>query len=280
MKERRSRAPSLYQQFLDEIFKNPNAIVERSSKLYDVKDPHHSIPRLGRLIITHKKIPVVYLSHQSHADALVVGRITDKLRRASRMNGQDNLRGLYLPMASSVVTGDQSPEVADLYRLFTPVLEEKGLYLKSVIREQDRKRYDHQGQSHQAMKELLEAPNQGFGIAIFPEGTVEGGRTTLDEVNGLQPIQENTLMHRFIRKYPDRVVLLPVAIDGGYKIVDPNTYRPTEEAMRQVLEGDSSQIQPIATATIGDLVSVSERNIEECTDSTFLMGRLAELLPS
>lgn len=185
--------------------------------------------------------PLLYLDHESHPDGPVASRIVKRLiTLANDVRPAENpLKGFKMPVAISMEDGGQGPVVEAGYKQFEDIMIDNGLYPIKIARKKDS---ESKADNMALLREIVETPEQGYGIAMFPEGVMEGGRRPLvnekrvgprDRINGLQePTQGflartyQALTHR--RTY--KLMYIPAGIFGGYRILDPEKRRPTWSA--------------------------------------------------
>ncbi len=187
--------------------------------------------------------PVLFLDHESHPDGPVASRIVRRLiTLANEVRPlEDPLKGFKMPVAISMEDGVQGPVVEAGYKLFEDIMIENGLNTLKVARKKDQAS-GSESDNFALLREVVGTPAQGYGIAVFPEGVMEGGRRPLvngervgprDRINGLQePTQGflarlyQALTHRQVYK----IMYIPAGVFGGYRILDPEKRRPTWSA--------------------------------------------------
>ncbi len=171
-------------------------------------------------LIKEGYMPLIVSNHQSHADGLAISMITSKIK-------VDGFNGFYLPIASSICSGDQGEEVRYLVEKLTPVCQQRGVNLIPVTREEDIKRYGIEDKNSDNLKKLISAHKDNFGIIFLPEGTLKGGRINENGIiNGMVEVKEDNsfdgIVTRFL-KDKTKFCVLPVSIDGSYRLFDPST---------------------------------------------------------
>lgn len=247
--------------------REPATVVSRIADLFDLQDPNDAIGKM-RTAIHAGKMPMIVVNHQSLADGPALSAITTQLKI-----------GFNLPVAASIDVGLQGMLVQSVNSCIDPVLAQRNLFTVPIITGGDvEKREMVKGST--GLSELLKTAHSGRGFAMFPEATVTGGRTNGNgEINGLvKPSNPNVFtkwVERFAKQGADPVVL-PVGIDGSYKIFDPNTYSFPNYILRMLVGYD--QPKKIGTITLGNLIPFSEIGVGEQTDD-FFMERIARLLP-
>lgn len=178
-----------------------------------------------RQLIKQGGVPIFYANHEGHGDIIVMAKISEYLRR------KELLEGLAIPAAMSVQTGDQGEEIKTSYDLFNKVLQRRGVEMVFVTRKSDREQYgiDRKGAIGE-VRSFVEKIKKGYGIAVFPEGTVQGGRhpagTSRENIYGMQEVQNNSLIdfYRLINNCLAHkggfAFYVPVGVHGSFRIME------------------------------------------------------------
>lgn len=221
--------------------------------------------------------PIMYANHQSYVDAKIFRDIAKKV--AQHVPSED-LKGFYLPIAASLETGDQGTFAKSMHDLFKSFDNYGNVVTVPVVREVDKAEHGIQEEVYRKeLVKVLNAPKDGFGLAIFPEGGRNGGRIGKDgKINGLQKVEESGLLLHFMKKHKARgVVLLPVGISGTNLIVPPDNDGIPEEIL-DIVTG-KTEASVVANATIGEPFVVNADNVGNYPMDG-LMKKVANLLPT
>lgn len=186
-------------------------------------------------------------------------------------------------------SGDQDLTVQGGTNLFAPIFESKGLNMVPVIREDDRIKYKMVGSNRGAIERIINAPKDDYGLAVFPEGTVQGGRSGKDgNINGMQKVEGGGILLRcisFWENQGNKSVLLPVGIINSYQIFKPDTYEISEKAFGMV--SGAIPLEKVVKVAIGTPITEedAEKELGVPLDGKsqehidYLMGKIANLLP-
>lgn len=171
--------------------------------------------------------PLIVSNHQSHADGLPLSLLTKEIKEKTG----EKLNGFYLPIAASMVNGDQDQELKSYLEKLSPACFEKGLEMIPVTRKKDEEVYNIKDKNFDSLKKILSAHKQGYGIIFLPEGSVKAGRSGTDgEITGMIDVGKDNSFDGTIKKYLSKNIkfcVLPVAIDGSYKLYNPDTKKIT-----------------------------------------------------
>lgn len=278
---------NLLMQLRDITQKNPEEIFKRIKSLFQVSE--NSNLHLQQYISLIKKgySPIMYANHQSHADGIILSIVIEKMREGK---SPEYIQGFLCPIAASIGTGEQDITVQGVSDIFLPIFKRKGLITISVIREDDRKKYGMIGSNKDAIEKLLHAPRDGYGLAIFPEGRVQGGRMDKDgKIYGMQQAEEGGI---FIIKclifwngQGKESVLLPIGIINSYKIFSPDNYFVSKKIVDMI--SGKKEITKIAEIAIGEPYTTKDiqKDLGTLPDAknqehiVYLMDKIAKLLP-
>lgn len=230
--------------------------------------------------------PIIYANHQSHADGVVISIVIEELRKLLPNN---TLNGFLCPVAASMASGDQNDKVQGGTFMFQPIFNKIGFIYVPIIREDDRRKYGMEGSNREAIEKLITAPKQKFGITVFPEGTVRGGRKDSEgNIFGMQKVAGGGILLRCIKMWEmngQKSVLLPVGITDSYKIFDPDSYA-VPLPLLQMIAG-IGQVTQMVNARVGESFTPNEIKIDIGGDldaksqdhADYLMRKIASLLP-
>ena len=186
--------------------------------------------------------PILVFNHQAHADgllaAVVVGHL---LETAKRIKREHPLKGFVMPAARSLINGRQSRLLQMFYIPFNLLMSKKGLITLPYTREKDKLVYGMSGETHHdEIKTIRKYLHHGYGMAVFPEGSVQGGRhpkgCAPEEIYGMQEVKGNEIInsYRLMRQESTREIFYVVCgLHGGFRLQNPNikSLSPTKEGL-------------------------------------------------
>lgn len=182
-------------------------------------------------LIDNDGVPILYANHQSHADAMAIAALSEYLRNLVRRPaaGDRSLKGFATLLAASMEHGQQGKELKSTYDLLVGGARRMGVITVPITREKDEIQYGMNRHVIGELRPFVQALKNGYGIAILPEGTVQGGRHPkekgIEDINGMQEIGNNNLIDFFIiasrvlseqGKWP---FYLPVGLHGSFRIM-------------------------------------------------------------
>lgn len=248
-------------------------VMDSISRSIDFEIPGDTLERILQLT-SRCEVPVLVSNHQSHFDAVVLALMADKILSSHR----HALKGFYLPYAVSVTTGDQGKNINTFFHLTNDWFEQRRVFPIPVTRNKDAEKYGIKNPNIKSLRDIMRSSKNGFGVAIPPEGSVEGGRKDLTgEIHGMIPPQEGGIE---LLMQPG-VFFVPLSIHGTYRIFDPNSKFPTKEAVLSVLSDTFlSHAKTLATVRVGNPISSDEFPTDgESSATDFLMRQIARNLP-
>ncbi len=249
------------------LMQEPEVVVARMGKLFEVRDPNNVLGTL-RETIHNGQMPILVVNHQSLSDGPALSVITSQLQT-----------DFNLPVAASLDEGQQGSLIQSVNSRVDPVLAQRNLFTVPIVTGGDvEKRGMKEGPT--GLAKLLKTAAIGRGFAMFPEASVEGGRTNgRGGINGLvKPPNPRTFtqwVERFAKQGADPVVV-PVGINGGYNIFNPDSNSFPDSILRMLIGFE--QTRTIGTITLGNLIAFSEVGTGVQTDD-FFMTEIAKLLP-
>ena len=209
--------------------------------------------------------PVVIFNHQSFVDPILVAPLIRYIRARTR------IECFRIPVAQTLLDGTQGKSAKFLFDLFNPTMRTNGIAMFGAIRDEDEEMYgaeeikENQKRNREIMKKM-EENNEGFIIA--PEGTLRGGRNREDAPGKVQGIQEvrdtginSIIARRISRGQP--TVIMSVAIEGSFRIADPDTKKAGEGAWidmlrtRKRLRAHLTTTPPITNESILEHIGIS-----------------------
>lgn len=224
--------------------------------------------------------PVIYSNHQGHPDALGIAEVAEYLTHAMRGAGfARRFNGVKLLVAASIKAGHQGETLRFLYEATEEQVKPKGLTFAGIVRKTDEEKYKMKS-SLGDLRTIIKAYQEGFGIATFPEATVEGGRPKdddLEDIRGMQKIQPETLIgiDELLRRHGALGALfITVGLHGGYRLLNPITHKPNHLAILGALGLPIKCMSVVVDAPLIKAEIPKNQNPED-----FLMRQVAKLLP-
>lgn len=244
------------------------------SKLFDVSFEGESLQQTIHHI-NKGIIPVLVSNHQSHADIIVHALIAQRILAET----SNVLNGFYLPYAASVSTGHQGKNIYVLFDLLKDWFEERGVFPIPVTREKDVLLYGINNMNFASLRTLHDATRKRFGVAILPEGSVQGGRRNQQgNIYGMIHPQERGI--NTLRQWND-TLFLPISLHETYRIFNPDQRMPTKEAVLLTLQGlVGIHRQTLATVKVQEpILTCNLPTNEDFNTADFLMHQIARNLP-
>lgn len=202
------------------------------TNIIDFRVTEQAENRAGELI-ADGEVPIVYANHQSHADGIALVVLAEYLRNlASEIPNGYPLRGLGLILASSMVSGDQSVQLTQIFDLLKSSAKKMGAELIPVTRNKDVIQYGMSRiHSFAETRLIIEKLKEGYGIGFLPEGTVEPGRhregDSREKIKGMQEVANNNLIDIFrlakkvVRRSREaKPFYQPFALHGSFRILE------------------------------------------------------------
>jgi hypothetical protein len=184
-------------------------------------------------------------NHQSHADIFPYLMIADELNNEINNNNKNfKLNGFNMIIAYSLTTGHQNQDLKNYYKIIEELGLEKGIEFIPIVRPKDKYKYEISDVlNFKNLRKACHSYKDNYVLIEFPEGTVKGGRINLETglPYGVQKTNDSNMIDYCIGKYLKKDIefgVLPVAIDGTYKIYSPDTYKFTapKEKIRVTVE--------------------------------------------
>lgn len=237
--------------------------------------------------ISEGYVPVLYSNHQSWYDGLPLARLTSRLLEISNASNR-KINGFMLLVAASLPNGEQDPTLKRAYDFLTGKMEEGGITPLPYVRPKDEKKY---GMTNNKMAFMIKAMNgfkNGMGMAMFAEGSVEGGRKNgTGGINGMRYFEEGTLevINTLLKRLGKKALFVPIGLSGSYKVLSPDTKRPTMAAIMAIYglgnlklvnmrvgnpigsddlsycEGSSGQMNLVLAKEVAELLPEEERGV-------------------
>lgn len=172
-------------------------------------------------LITQGGTPVVYANHQGHPDGIALAQVS------SYLQGRYNLPGLAAILASSMSSGQQGAQLKAVYDLLVEAGRKRGLEPIPFTRRKDEERYGMDRQTARELRPLGEKIREGYGLALLPEGSIQGGRHPegmgIEDIYGMQKVNGGGLITFFELanrwSQAGKTFFLPVALEGSFRIM-------------------------------------------------------------
>lgn len=192
--------------------------------------------------------PIVIANHSSHADGLIISKLTADLTLLSQRTLPEGTKfnGFLMPLAASLSEGQQGFALHEAYKGSKSVLGKNRLMDVPIVRKKDIKRYGMQERNTRYIALMLRGIRAGYGgIVLFPEGETTGGKTIHGKTNGMQKFGEDSIVShvKLAQKVTGRkVMIIPVGITGGTQILNSDTRRPPLRSFVKILRPDMAKI--------------------------------------
>jgi hypothetical protein len=188
---------------------------------------------------------------QQNADSLALAVEEQvKFERYLQLPEEKRLKGFILPLADTLNSGSHGAAIQAIYHADRKFLARHSMYPLHLARRVDVTQGKTQPNLIAFYKKLLKGFNNGYSVAVFPEGNTTGGKRVHEEKNAdgttiwvPNPNNELNGMHAFerdsqaliisaARKAGRKTMIIPIGIAGGTNIQDPMTKLPTRTAYR------------------------------------------------
>lgn len=267
----------------------------RFDRLVQIQEEPRALDEFKELMAREGR-PIVYANHHGWGDGWAMARVTQRLRELTANEGID-FPGVVMPIARTISTGHYGAPLRYIYNLFDSVLEKRGLLTTPYTREKDTQNFGLKRPAGETLR-VARALGKDYGIAFFPEASVQGGRHKRGilgfvfggEINGMINISDPNyfssfyeLMNRF-GNVKGEIFFMPVALNGSYRFFGADIPIPTWELMLSLAKDSTNPVN----VTIGRPITVL-RLIEELGEdwqsdgkllSDFLMKQVAGKLPT
>lgn len=210
--------------------------------------PEETLSKTASLLKDGHNVALV-TNHQSYFEIETIRYFCQQLNQTS----ETPIPSLLFYSAPAVQSN-----IEPLLKLRQPVYQQSGLNLLPIIRDVDRTNKYQDSitpqmslQTRQSLRFYCETVKKGGCLIISPfESTLQGGRINpmTGQIHGLQPNKEDGLLN-LIKK---NVFLLPCGIDGSYKVIDPDTHRPSHDFLKSLSHSQPSEKS--VTFKIGHLI--------------------------
>ncbi|MFA5532670.1 MAG: hypothetical protein WDA13_03710 [Candidatus Shapirobacteria bacterium] len=211
-------------------------------KNVEVIDPNNNLLKAASLI-NDDAIGIFATNHGSPADTIAVYVALNEIQSKVDPKHSKGIRFIY---AKSIDTGHQGKLVQRFFAGFKEVLKKVKIFPLSVVRKKDQEEYGLIPDMD-SLKEILDIPNTGLSVFLYPEGTLEGGRKGKDgKQKGLQLAEEAKSVNKVCKKCVKQgknFFALPMTIIGSNLVLNPDIKDPSAESINydqkfQIIIGD------------------------------------------
>lgn len=229
--------------------------------------------------------PVMIANHQHWFDLIAIGRVVSHLRTLMNKSLPSKVfRGFRLAVAASITSGHQGEDLQYLYEAAENKARSYGIEPVEVAREKDRSLFGFR-RLRKAVRVLLHSKPDGYGIASFPEGSVDGGRSRIpngdpeDIIGMIQPQPDDIALGLInaSRKNGDRFVIIPVGLHGSYRTMDLHI-RSIRSIRTKVIRSWLLNA-PLVSEVVGMPITTDEVHASSEDVPTFVMQQIATLVP-
>lgn len=240
-------------------------------------------------------VPLVVAGHFAHVDAVVISDLCFTLQElASEAGLQENLRGFAMTLARSVPEGHQSVFMQSIYSRMEEYARARNVEFIPVTRERDQERYGMRGSLNEKRPLVSKFRQKGIGGVMFAGGSVQPGRHpngNHDEIYGLQEVEDTDLpslfdlMERSGRHIVQKPYILPVGIDGTYRLQNSDSLFPTLEGVVSLYDIPSYLLGLVGFQRVNVEINVGMPMTDEIWRerpqdlNSLVMQRVARLLP-
>lgn len=183
-------------------------------------------------------VPANAANHTAQEDANSEAKWADaQFQLEESLPPERRLRDLRKPFAWSLNSGAQGPAIQGLYHAEMEFLEKHHIIPVHIVRAKDVTE-DTRPNLLDYYKQLVAALKAGSGLSIFPEGDTWGGKRNEDgHINGMHSFQEDSIrsLVSAARLAEKKLMIMPIGLEGSFRIQDPETKLPTRWALRNGL---------------------------------------------
>ncbi len=185
-------------------------------------------------------IPVGVANHTSHYDFYEATKVAQDWMEIAKEHQLARPKGIYLPGTSSMFTGHQGPLLKEVQTYIKDKAKQSNIDLVMITRRKDEKKYGLKPNADAMKAAINQAPTNGYGFLLLPEGTVKGGAHTgpfSPDRHGLQKPEDSSLdfISIMLRRKGLEPVFVSVGIVGSYDVYTAGKIRlPTMRAIQAV----------------------------------------------
>ncbi len=232
---------------------------------------------------TKEVVPVIVSSHTAHLDCLPLAGVAKTLTAMINRIGERRLQGFIVPIAASMETGNQGSIVKEgAERIGKITAQQYNLQALSYARAKDKEKYDIPGNPQEFIRDLTGQARNGYGVAVFPESTMQAGRTKKHKLLGkterfgMQEFKYMEAIAIIIRRTGKVPLYIPVGIDGGFRLESPDNNRPTLPYLGEIFLTHPHHTK-LVSVRVG--LPISHEEIGSADINDFLGKKVAALLP-
>lgn len=240
---------------------------------------------------------IAVCSHTSHMDGPPLAAVIRELTNIDNKISSDSATTYFIvPIAISMETGDQGEVVQRATQRLTDFMSEKHLIkARPYTRDKDIE-IGIADNTYKFMKQLIQDIRDGNDIAIFPEATMQAGRSGKRNIlqillfqkpkrHGMQPFKDIDVLARAVQAAGNEPMYVFVGIDGGFNLEDPSKRRPTLRYMKEAYITHPKKTKLVSVRvglpmTHQELMEEAKQQGNDNPDINHLLGRkVAPLLP-
>lgn len=226
----------------------------------------------------------VVTNHTSHADAYPTALAGYKIINIiNSIRKENKIKGLFQPYALSLDIGTQGHLLDVIFDDTQPLLRRLGITPIYTATANDIKEKRVNGSNAvEYTRTMIQGIKNGYGIAIFPEGKVEGGRRDGNgNIKGMQKFEDAAMqVHlRISATNNKRVAVFPVGISGGYNVYEPHGKSVPLEVF---MVGIGLKNTPLYEVRIGNPIIFEKSEIRRMKSEDIdqlIGGNIKKLLP-
>lgn len=215
--------------------------------------------------------PINVSNHTAHQDADSMSLVVKQQMSAEKfLPKKSRIKGFQLPLAMSLANGDQGAAMQAVYLADKPLIIRRGLVPLLLTRDKDVENFNAEKNLIAYYRQLREAINENWGIAVLPEGTTTGGKRNKNgDLNGMQVFPRDSLRSIIsaTNKEHKKPMIIPVGIDGGYRIFNPDSQLPTRRALRVGLHLNRRNSRSIVNVSVGLPMKADEDILGDLVES-------------
>lgn len=236
--------------------------------------------------------PIIYLNHTSHYDGRPAAKAGQEILEIANsvLPPEKRYRGFAMPIATSIGTGNQHPLIKGLFESsIAREIAKAGIKTIPYTRDKDVEMYGLHSNDLSFFRTMINLVRGGYGIVVFPEATVEGGRTNgKNGIKGMQPFEEKTIraMAGIALNQGYIPTFIPVGVWGSHNVLSPDNYMPKPSTLIRAV------VPPLRKGVVKARVSVPIRwddlkthleilraPFDNDSVNNYLGGKLASLVP-
>lgn len=305
--EQRAFLPSLAQK-VNGLIRKPNEVLVHfvtkallyrvEPKIIDPIQPEYleGFDKAYSEVVTDPNALIILIpDHQVHADGLPLSKVTQRLTQLTNaVRGSDHQSpGFVIIISKSMKSGHQGAFIREITTQMEPKLQKRNLFTNDYTRDTDEK-YGIKKNNTGFMVRLARYIKKGYGMVVFPEATMEGGRRvkgapSRDDIHGMQEFNKADfkIIIALAHDLGKNVWYVPVGLYGGFNIESPDTNLPTLPAVVTVFTPKfinlvETQVKVELPVSHDDVIKEVRKDGMEVNSATigFVLGRrVSHLVP-